>query len=79
MNKGGNIEKGIFPFYNLTSENNGNRSFSVFLAFYKKFNRLIPDTKEFYREEKIFWFIRIRSNYKSLIEKGVIKSRKQLR
>jgi hypothetical protein len=71
VNKNGYFEKGIFPFYSSKKESNGNTSFSVFLSFYNSFKRQIPDSKEFYMEDKIFWFIRIRSNYKALEEKGL--------
>lgn len=67
----GNIEKSLFPFYYLTKESNGNRSLSVFLYFYNSLKRQIPNTKEFYQEERIFWLIRIRSNYRTLKQKGI--------
>jgi len=67
----GRIEKSIFPLYYFTKENNGNRSLSVFLYFYNSLKRKIPNTKEYYQEERIFWLIRIRSNYKILKQKGI--------
>ncbi|MHC1705376.1 MAG: hypothetical protein AB9846_15830 [Tenuifilaceae bacterium] len=67
----GNVEKSLFPFYYLTKEDNGNRSLSVFLYFYNSLKRQIPNTKEFYQEERIFWLIRIRSNYRILKDKGI--------
>lgn len=70
-NIGGNVEKSLFPFYYLTKESNGNRSLSVMLYFYNSLKRQIPNTKEFYQEERIFWLIRIRSNYRLLKQKGI--------
>ncbi len=70
-NVDGNIEKSLFPFYFLTKENNGNRSLSVMFYFYNSLKRKIPNTKEYYQEERIFWLIRIRSNYRTLKEKGI--------
>lgn len=67
----GNTEKSLFPFYYLTKEKNGNRSLSVMLYFYNSLKRQIPKTKEFYQEERIFWLIRIRSNYRILKQKGI--------
>jgi hypothetical protein len=71
MNVDGNIEKSLFPFYYLTKDKNGNRSLSVFLYFYNSLKRQVPNTKEYYQEVRIFWLIRIRSNYKILQEKGI--------
>ena len=70
-NVGGNIEKSLFPFYYLTKEQNGNRSLSIFLYFYNSLKRQVPNTKEYYQEERIFWLIRIRSNYQVLKAKGI--------
>lgn len=67
----GNTEKSLFPFYYLTKEKNGNRSLSVMLYFYNSLKRQIPNTKEYYQEERIFWLIRIRSNYQLLKQKGI--------
>jgi len=67
----GNIEKSLFPLYYLTKEKNGNRSLSVFFYFYNSLKREIPNTKEYYQEERIFWLIRIRSNYRLLKQKGI--------
>ena len=70
-NVDGYIEKSLFPFYYLTKDKNGNRSLSVFLYFYNSLKRQVPNTKEYYQEERIFWLIRIRSNYKILKQKGI--------
>ncbi len=71
VNKSGYKEKGIFPFFSFKKESNGSRSNSIFLSFYNSSKRLIPNTSEYYMEDKIFWIIRIRSNYKALEEKGL--------
>lgn len=72
----GKEEKSLFPFYYFTKEDNGNRSRSVALYFYNSFKRLIPNTKDYYQEERIFWFIRLRSNYQMLKAKGVLNNRR---
>jgi hypothetical protein len=71
VKKNGNTERGIFPIYHTTHEGNGDKSLSVFLGFYHTYRRQIQDSKESYEEVKIFWFIRLLSNYKELKEKGV--------
>jgi hypothetical protein len=48
----------------------GNRSVSVFLSFYNHFREYKPGIKDFYEEERIFWFLRLRSNYKKLLSEG---------
>jgi hypothetical protein len=65
-------EKSLFPLYTYTRESNGNKSFSALFYFYNSFKRKLPDSPEFYKEEKIFWFIRLRSNYKKLKAEGKI-------
>lgn len=67
----GKTEKSLFPLYYKTKDNNGNKSLSVMLYFYNSIKRNIPNTTEFYQEERIFWLIRIRSNYRILKEKGI--------
>jgi len=79
VNKEGNIEKSIFPFYYYSKEKNGNQSFNLFFYFYNSVKHQIAGTKEFYEEERIFWIIRLRSNYRNLIQRGIIKDKKQLR
>jgi hypothetical protein len=70
-NVNGKVEKSLFPFYYLTKDSNGNRSLSAVFYFYNSLKRKIPNTKEYYQEERIFWLIRIRSNYKVLKQKGI--------
>ncbi|MGE0077841.1 MAG: hypothetical protein AB7S48_08280 [Bacteroidales bacterium] len=67
----GKVEKSLFPIYYLTKDSNGNKSLSVMLYFYNSLKRKIPNTTEYYQEERIFWLIRIRSNYRILKEKGI--------
>ena len=70
-NVDGNVEKSLFPLYYFTKDNHGNKSLSVALYFYNSLRRKIPNTTDFYQEERIFWLIRIRSNYRILKEKGI--------
>jgi hypothetical protein len=77
--KEGNIEKSIFPFYYYSKEKNGNKSFNLMFYFYNSIRHQITGSQEYYEEERIFWIIRLRSNYKSLVEKGVIRDKKQLK
>ena len=72
----GKEEKSLFPLYYFTKEDNGNYSRSVAFYFYNSFKRLIPNTKDYYQEERIFWFIRLRSNYQMLKDKGVLNNRR---
>lgn len=70
----GKEEKSLFPIYYYTRENNGNHSLSAMFYFYNSIKRQIPNTKYFYQEERIFWFIRLRSNYRMLKERGILKN-----
>ena len=70
-NKNGKVEKSLFPLYQFSKDTKGNRSLFMFFYFYHSLKREIPNTTEFYQEEKIFWFIRLRSNKKYLENKGV--------
>jgi len=79
VNREGERERSLFPFYSLRSSANGNRSVSVFLSFYNSFRKRVPGTNEFYQEQKLFWFIRYRSNIRSLEQKGVVKKGEKLR
>jgi len=80
VEKQGSVVKAFFPFYSYTSEPNGDKNKSIFLSFYSSIKQKIPDSNEFYEEQKIFWFLRLRSNFKSLKERGIIKDeRKQFK
>jgi hypothetical protein len=75
VKKEGKVEKSYFPFCYRSSDDEGNKSFAVFFYFYNKFQRRIGESNDFYREEKIFWFLRLRSNYRALKKEGKIESR----
>ena len=70
VNKQGQREKSIFPFYHYEKNPNGDLSKSVFIGFYNYFKRYIPEINESYEEERVFWFVRIRSNYAKLKKEG---------
>ncbi|BDX37758.1 hypothetical protein CYCD_11130 [Tenuifilaceae bacterium CYCD] len=70
-NVNGKVEKSLFPIYYISKDRDGNKSLSVMLYFYNSVQRKIPNTSEFYQEERIFWLIRIRSNYRTLKNKGI--------
>lgn len=74
VKKHGNIERTLFPLYQYTHQQNGNKSVALLFYFYSSLRRKIPETKEYYQEQRIFWFIRLRSNYKVLKEKGIKES-----
>ncbi len=66
----------VFPLYNKQSDSiSGSSSKSYLLSLYSKFKRRIPNTTFYYEEEKILWFIRIRSNYKRLKAMGIINEK----
>ena len=75
----GSTESELFPFYHTTSDPNGNRFHSGFLGFNSSFKKQLNGSKEFYQEQKTLWFIRTKSNFKNLRDKGVIKDRRELR
>ena len=66
----GKREKSILPFYHSIRDTIGNKSISVFFGFYNHFRDYKPEIKDFYEEERIFWFVRLRSNYKKLANEG---------
>jgi hypothetical protein len=72
VKKDGYKEKSFFPIYYFSKEDNGNRSLSLFFYFYNSFKKQLPNSLEFYKEERLFWFIRLRSNYKRLKAEGKI-------
>jgi len=73
VNKEGSKERSLFPLFYSTKNENGNKSFSCLLYFYHSFKRKLPDSNKFYQEERIFWFIRLRSNYNKLKSEGLLK------
>ncbi len=72
VKKKGKIEKSLFPFFQYSKDSIGNKSLYLFFYFYNSYRQKIPETKEFYQENKIFWFIRFRSNEKWLKKKGIV-------
>lgn len=68
--KEGRREKSLLPFYHNIKEPNGDISKSVFFGFYNYFKEYIPAIGEHYEEERLFWLIRIRSNYSKLKSEG---------
>lgn len=66
IQKQGKTEKSMLPFYHSVKNANGDQSKSIFFSFYSHFKQYNLDIKEFYEEERLFWFIRIRSNYNSI-------------
>lgn len=76
VKKQGKKEMSVFPFYYAEKDSAAGTYYkSSLLSFYSKLKRAIPQSKYFYEEEKILWFIRIRSNYKSLKAQGLIKGK----
>lgn len=72
VKKDGVVEKSLFPLYHKREDASGNKSFSMFFYFYGRFQRKLETGNDFYREDKIFWFIRLRSNYGQLKREGKI-------
>jgi len=72
VNRRGVVEKSLFPIYHKREDSKGNKSFSLFFYFYNSFQRRLENSNDFYRENKIFWFIRLRSNYGKLKREGKI-------
>lgn len=76
VKKEGNTEKALLPLYHHTTSADGEYSRSYLFGLYQQTKTAIPNTKEFYVEEKVFWVVRLRSNYEALKRRGVINSRK---
>jgi len=76
--KDSTTEHGIFPFYHKVVQKNGDMSFSTMMGFYHHIRRQVPDTKEYYEEVKVLWFIRLLSNAKALKAKGIDMKQKKL-
>ena len=77
VKKEGAIEKSFFPFYHKTKQSNGDKSLSLLLYLFNTSKRQVSGTNEFYNEIRIFWFIRLLSNHKNLVEKGVLEPRRK--
>ncbi len=68
MRKEGKVERGVFPFFRFKRDDEGNRTLGVLFNFYQSTTKKLDNCNDFYREQRIFWFIRIRSNYDLLSE-----------
>ncbi|HXB12587.1 MAG TPA: hypothetical protein VNZ45_11405, partial [Bacteroidia bacterium] len=79
VHKDGDTENSLFPFYYRSTDSDGSYYHSLLLSFYNYRKQKIENTPYYYQEQRIFWLIRLRSNYKSLKEKGVAKKRSELR
>ncbi len=75
MNKKGEVERSVFPFYHYHEKLDGSKSRSLLLYFYRSFKRPVPHSDKFYKEERIFWFLRLRSNYRQLKAEGLVDIR----
>jgi hypothetical protein len=76
VKKDGKREFSILPFYHKEKDTLGNRSVHVCFGFYSRSKEYRKDIKAFYEEERFFWFIRFRSNYKQLKAQGKVFKRK---
>jgi hypothetical protein len=65
-------EKGIFPLYSFESNSEGKKAKSYLLKCFQSNELPIEGTTEKYKEIKVFWFIRIGSNFDYLHEKGLM-------
>ncbi|MFN3405325.1 MAG: hypothetical protein ACK40G_14590 [Cytophagaceae bacterium] len=66
----GKREKSIIPIYRNVRYPDGDRNVSVFFNFYSYFRQYKKEINDSYEEERIFWFIRLRSNYARLKSEG---------
>ena len=73
--KDSGMEKSFFPFYFISRQKNGDKVFSTAFGLYHKSKHKIENTKEYYQEIKVLWFIRLLSNYKALKAKGITNIR----
>jgi hypothetical protein len=70
VHKDGKVEKSIFPIYHKVNKANGEKSLSVLFGFYNHYRQYKPDIQDFYEEERLFWILRLRSNYNQLKQAG---------
>ncbi|MDX2171574.1 MAG: hypothetical protein SFY56_00540 [Bacteroidota bacterium] len=64
------IEKAFLPFFHIIKTSKGDQSKSYFFGLYNRFKEFKPEINDFYEEERVFWFIRLRSNYQQLKSEG---------
>jgi hypothetical protein len=63
---------GIAPFFHISKNENSSFSKNFGFGFYSHFRRkVVGYENEFYEETKMFWFLRMRSNYQYLKNKGI--------
>ncbi len=74
----GDREKILLPFYAIENYKNGDYHKGYLLSLYQKNKTQIGETSQYYVEEKILWFIRLRSNFNYLKQKGIIRDRREL-
>lgn len=67
------IEKSVFPFFKYYKKGSKEKKLSFVFNFYQFTKEYLPKSDEYYQEEKIFWFIRLRSNYHRLKSEGKIE------
>ena len=76
--KDSSTEKTLLPLYSIEKQKNGDYYKGYFLSIYQKTKTQIPNTNHYYLEEKIFWYIRLRSNFNYLKQKSIVTDRKSL-
>ncbi len=64
-------ERSIFPVFYYLKHKNGNYRKSILAGIYSKTKTKMAKRNEYYLEEKLFWFIRYRSNAGYLQSKGI--------
>jgi len=77
VKKNGKREKSLLPFYHSVENANGDKTVSIFFGFYNYFKQYKPEFNEFYEEERVFWLMRLRSNYEKLKQLGKVKDFKR--
>ena len=73
VKKEGRRERGLLPFYYKIDRPNGDRSYSYLLGLYNYYREYKPYVQDYYEEERILGFIRLRSNYEQLKKKGFVR------
>lgn len=66
----GQREISVFPIFHTIKQADGTLSKSAAFYFYQRIKKPIPVTGAIYMEERIFWFLRLRSNYRYLEASG---------
>lgn len=79
VNRNGAFERSALPLYRISYDTLGNKSQSYLFNFYTRSQKPILNSKEYYKEVRIFWFMRLFSNYAYLKRKGLADSVKRRR